>query len=166
MKQLNRESLMNKLIAKDILTDLLTGKIKTNLTVPFHFWLVFLLGAVGFFSWYALSKNLSEMKSGAILLVCLLALWRMSTYGFRAYKESRVTPNRCTVDGPEGRCRLRQGHTGAHTGSRVELELGVIPPLYPFREGEECPTCHCVYHHDPANPLGYIRPGCHCVCHD
>ncbi len=51
-------------------------------------------------------------------------------------------------------------------------DLGVIPPLYPFGLGEECPTCHCVF--DIAGPIGNVgewsgdwqRPGCHCVCHD
>lgn len=38
-------------------------------------------------------------------------------------------------------------------------------PLYPFDTGEECPVCHCIFD-DFGTPLDWIRPGCHCVCHD
>jgi hypothetical protein len=52
---------------------------------------------------------------------------------------------------------------------RVPFELqvehaGVIAPLYPFRDGEACPQCRCVYRDGVG--LEWIRPGCHCVCHD
>lgn len=50
---------------------------------------------------------------------------------------------------------------------RVKFEqqdILVPAPLYPFREGEVCPQCGCVYRSGIG--LEYIRPGCHCVCHD
>jgi hypothetical protein len=40
-----------------------------------------------------------------------------------------------------------------------------IAQLYPFDVGEECPTCHCIFD-TFGTPLDWIRPGCHCVCHD
>jgi hypothetical protein len=45
---------------------------------------------------------------------------------------------------------------------KKQESFGGIAPLYPFGLGEECPACHCISDFDS----DWIRPGCHCVCHD
>jgi uncharacterized membrane protein len=55
--------------------------------------LIVLLLAVLGASMYVLSRPMKEMVSGAVLLVCLLVLWRMSVWLRRAYKAGKEASN-------------------------------------------------------------------------